>query len=145
MYSLGQGVEKDPARAHELIRKAADLREPAAMLQLAMMYERGAGVDADAQQAQLWMSRAMQSYLQLGAWGHVDSMKHLGWIYSAPRPNLSADLPRAVEWYRKAAEAGDPEAMRALADAYRRGEGVERDEEQAQAWMDKAEAAMGSP
>ena len=43
-----------------------------------------------------------------------------------------------MKWYRKAAEAGDYEAMAKVGDMYNRGEGVAQNEEEAKKWYKKA-------
>ena len=52
------------------------------------------------------------------------------------------DPAKAYYWLRRSASAGNPLAMRALADVYRTGDlGVERDVEGAARWEKRAEAA----
>ncbi len=50
--------------------------------------------------------------------------------------------PIAASWYRKAAEAGNPDGMYNLGLMYVDGRGVKRDQQQAIAWYRKA-AALG--
>ncbi|MET1111581.1 MAG: tetratricopeptide repeat protein, partial [Allosphingosinicella sp.] len=54
------------------------------------------------------------------------------------------DVKKATEAYRKAAELGDPGAMRFLGEAYAGGIGVKRDLAQAAIWLRKALAAGDS-
>jgi len=55
--------------------------------------------------------------------------------------NSNSDL--AIDWYRKAAEAGNAEGQASLAIAYFQGRGVEKDYKQAANWWQKS-AAQGS-
>ena len=48
------------------------------------------------------------------------------------------DTNRAVALYDRAAGYGYPDAMQALADLYRSGDGIPEDEEKAQEWERKA-------
>jgi hypothetical protein len=50
----------------------------------------------------------------------------------------AVDHTTAAEWYRKAAEQGDPLAENNLADLYLRGEGVAQNDAQAFAWFERA-------
>jgi TPR repeat protein len=55
------------------------------------------------------------------------------------RGDLGAvDDSAAVEWWTRAAEAGDAEAQLRLGDAYATGRGVERDIEAARMWYERA-------
>ena len=58
---------------------------------------------------------------------------------------VERDPEAAVEWYRKAAEQGLPEAQTALGDLYARGIGVAADPEAARAWYEKAAAQGHAP
>ena len=57
----------------------------------------------------------------------------------------SATREAALEWYRKAAEQGLPEAQTALGDLYAKGIGVAADPEAARAWYEKAAAQGHAP
>ena len=48
---------------------------------------------------------------------------------------------RAIEWYKKAAENGDANAMKQLGSMYYYGIGIEHDLQKAEEWKRKAEAA----
>jgi TPR repeat protein len=52
------------------------------------------------------------------------------------------DLPRAAEWYRQAADAGDGEGAYRLAQCYEKGRGVELNKEEAIRWH-RAAIGMG--
>jgi TPR repeat protein len=95
MYAKGEGVERDPHKAGQLTRQAAQMEHLLAM-------------------------RAYAYALQNGALG------------------FERDLTAAVEWFLKAATAGDQVSMRRLQDAYRLGQlGLPVDPDQAAAWENK--------
>ena len=48
------------------------------------------------------------------------------------------DLAEAIKWYRKAAEAGNDDAMRAIGWRYEHGEGLPQDYAEARKWMQRA-------
>ena len=51
---------------------------------------------------------------------------------------LPKDFKKAAEWYRKAAEAGEPDGQRGLAVIYYHGDGVPKDHTEAAKWYRKA-------
>ena len=51
---------------------------------------------------------------------------------------VEPDPEEALNWYRKAAEQGVPEAQIALGDVYATGRGVAVDHDEARRWFDKA-------
>ena len=67
-------------------------------------------------------------------------MRSLGFAYDYGKGGLTEDEAKAVEWYQKAAEAGDAIAMNNLGDYYEYGP---KDEAKAMEWYRKAaEAGM---
>jgi len=66
-------------------------------------------------------------------------MYFLGWMHYY---GLCAerDYDKAVEWFRKAATAGDKDGMYYLGRAYEEGKGVEKDTDRAIEWYRKAAA-----
>ena len=68
-----------------------------------------------------------------------------GWYYKGnERLGIYQDYAKGLEWFRKAAEQGEPYALRMLGLAYSYGEGVSRDYAQAAIWLRKA-AEQGDP
>jgi TPR repeat protein len=51
------------------------------------------------------------------------------------------DYAQAVQWYRKAADQGVPEAQLKLGNMYYEGQGVQKDDVQAHVWWNLAAAA----
>ena len=51
---------------------------------------------------------------------------------------MERDYSKAMEWFRRAAEAGHVDAMDALASAYERGVGVTPDYDKAVGWYRRA-------
>lgn len=76
---------------------------------------------------------ALQRYEALAEAGSSKAMAQLGYIHDQSEEN---DL--AVQWYRRSAEAGNPEGQHGLAGMYAKGEGVEQDYAQARDWMMRA-------
>ena len=63
---------------------------------------------------------------------------NLGAAYDHGLGGVERDPPRAVIWYRRAAEAGIPEAQFNLAHCLASGRGTPRDDVEAFAWMQRA-------
>lgn len=59
--------------------------------------------------------------------GFVPSQLHLGQIYKNGFPVVKKDYTKALMWYRKAAQTGDPFAVIELAGMYADGKGVPKD------------------
>src|SRR5579863_5992526 len=57
-YEKGHGMEQDPAKAAEYMRKAADLGYAYAQTDLGSYYAKGLGVKKDLQEAVRWYDRA---------------------------------------------------------------------------------------
>jgi hypothetical protein len=74
--------------------------------------------------------------------GDATAQTALGLMYERGL-GVSADLDRALDWYRKAAVQGDPLAAFHLGSLYERGEGVEPDYRLAALWYQRA-AAKGN-
>lgn len=62
MYRMGQGVEKDPAKAFELLTPAAEAGRPLAEHHLASMYFTGEGVAVDKVKSLFWIGLAVMHY-----------------------------------------------------------------------------------
>ncbi len=69
----------------------------------------------------------------------VGAAYHFGGV-----PGGAKDLSKAVGWYRRAAENGEPQAQAMLATLYQRGEGVAQSDAEAAKWFEKA-ALQGLP
>ena len=91
-----------------------------------------------------------RSTTRVGRWeqaaraGYARGMVLLGECYEKGFGGVPQDEKQAVEWYRKAAEAGNALAMYNLGWMYAKGRGVPQDEKQAVEWLHKA-AQAGHP
>jgi len=101
---------------------------------LGQMYEKGYGVDQDAQEALQWYEKAAEQgniYAQLSL-GHM----HINGI------GVEKDAKEAVHWFREAARQGDETAQHNLGHFYSEGIGVTRNFQLSIDWYEKA-AAQG--
>ncbi len=62
MYRLGQGVAKDPAKAMDLLSRAAEANRPLAQHHIGSMYYGGEGVSSDPVKALMWLYIAIVHY-----------------------------------------------------------------------------------
>lgn len=90
---------------------------------------------------------AFASFTRSAELGNRESQYALGMYYGSPQSypgcNVRQNFARAVEWTLSAARQGHPDAECKMGKCYRDGRGVQKDEQQAREWYEKA-AAHGS-
>lgn len=67
--------------------------------------------------------------------GNAFAMYHMGLLYYHGLRGVRRDYAKAVYWFSKAAEKGDPRVMELLGEIYARGAGVERNYTKALEWL----------
>lgn len=107
LYYAGRGVPADDAKAHALLKRAADKDEAAAMFWLGRMAllgdgPEGRGGDADRAAARWFFEAARR--------GHADAQYHLGLLLLAGT-GVFPDRTEAMKWIGRAAAAGHPAAQ----------------------------------
>jgi TPR repeat protein len=103
------GLPRDPARAAQLFRSAAEQGHLGAQTLLGYHYEQGHGVPRNYDEALRWFRAAAGR-------GYAPAMFHLGRLYSAGK-GVPHDDAAAEGWFRKAAEGGSADAIIALREA----------------------------
>ncbi len=105
-YENGLGVNKSALLAREFYRKAARQNHAAAERALGMLYLSGALGEADAALAEKYLRKAAET-------GNGQAFTALGYIYEHCRPDLDPEQADKLsgEWYRRGAEAADPEGI----------------------------------
>src|SRR5665213_3570074 len=165
-------AQPDYSGAAYWYQQASDRGDTQAAYELALLYQKGLGVGADAAQSFHLLQQAAEA-------NYVPAMPLLSDVYAAQKTPVSGN--RATYWATKAAEAGDPRgwlalgfeynmgklggdppfwrskaiesytkaaaggnctAMVAMADLYAKGNGVS-DATQAQSWQAKAQSCQG--
>ena len=76
---------------------------------------------------------AMSHYGKAADAGSALAQARLAWIH-----DLSEDNAAAVEWYRASAEQGHPDGQYGLGEMYAKGEGVEKNPDEALLWFTRA-------
>lgn len=115
--------------AARLFREAADMGEPAAMLNIGYFYDEGLGVAEDKAEAMRWYKQAYE----LGEAGAASNIAVLH--------RETGDQAATLEWFSRAAKMGDGDAHLEVAKIYLAGEGVPVDRETARQHL---EAAVGA-
>ena len=89
-YALGQGVEKDEAKAVEWFRKAAEQGDARAQLNLGLCFQEGVGLEKDEAEAVKWFRKAADQ-------GDPGAHISLGICYADGR-GVEADEAEAFRW-----------------------------------------------
>ncbi len=128
----GTGIQRDPARAETLFRRAIQLGHDGARFILAKAYRHGDGLPRDP-------ARAFALYREIHSEepGDTKIQIALGDAY-ARGDGIAPDRSLAAEFYAQAARQGDPEAQVRLGTAYLYGAGVDRDSRKSDHWFSRA-------
>lgn len=111
---------RDEKRALQLLESAAK-KSPEAMVQLAYAVENGYGAAPDPEKAFTLYAESMKKTFV------PQAAVRLANYYYTGHYGVRQDVPRAIDLYRKAAEAGVSEALYKLGECYYRGIGVTQD------------------
>jgi len=131
-YRDGVGVARDPGEALKWFQRAADRGHAPAMVEVGSAYRHGNGVDKDLVKAAQWFKRAAALEEPLAD-------LNLGLLYEEEGKGNEA-----IPVYRQAAEHGLPDALWLLHNLYENGNGVPRDQPEADRWLLKG-AESGGP
>jgi TPR repeat protein len=118
------GEKQDSQKAIFWYEQAAEYNHTFAMLDAALLYIDGAGMEPNAEKAVFWLEKAIEK-------GNIGAMYFLGKIYRDGKGGLKKDLEKAIALFEKAAENGSKEAIACLSKAYFLGQGVEKNYQKA--------------
>lgn len=121
VYEDATQVQRDKQKAVDLYEKAADAGSESGAWAAALMYHHGRGIKVDHKKAFTLFNRAVEM-------GYDDPMlnDYLAWCHYAGL-GTEKNEQKAIEWWRKGADAGSIKCILLLADRYQRGEGLPRD------------------
>ena len=125
-YYYGYGVDVDNVKAVKWYKKSAEQGNTAAKTDLGWCYYCGYGVAENVQKAEELLLDAANEGSNL-------AMLRLGHIYSN-----DGNAPRAIDWYKKAAEHGRSYANVCIGEIYRNGNGVKQNYAKAYDYFKKA-------
>ena len=152
--SLDHGLLKDDSLQNAFtvyrLRIAAEVGAIESQLALGRLYRDGQYIDQDSTLAATWFYKAALSGNAEGQFLYgdlIDQKAAIKWYFLAAdqghalaqyRIALTMDYPEALPWHRKAANQGLPEAQYNLAVMYELGQGLNADQDAANAWYLKA-------
>lgn len=138
MYAAGRGVKQDYKHAVAWFLEAAHQGFPLAMDNLAEMYAKGFGVMPDQAEANRWRAKARSAgfmgkkdVMNIERVGTTEYQKALEFYYQWK-------FAEAALFFLQAAEKGHPEAQLILGALYHDGQGVQKDKQQAEYWIQEA-------
>ena len=163
-YQVGLGVEPDYNEAYRLYQLSADQGFPVAMFAVGDCYYLGNGVEKDLAAAAEWYRKSLDAGYVPDETDRAHMKEVLGTeapgtevpgteapaaemtpeeLYQAGKAAHEAgDFAKAMEYYRRAADAGSVDGLRSIGNLYANGEGVEVDPKKAREYYDLA-AAQG--
>jgi hypothetical protein len=106
-FAEGKGGAANPERAHELWLRAAAAGHMGAVLEVALQYANGIGVERD-------LPLAIAYYLEAAEQGHAQAQFAAGKLLLIKEQNPAHDRKQAALWLKRAAEQGDEEAAQLL-------------------------------
>jgi TPR repeat protein len=111
-YLVGDGMEKSPARALELMKRAADQNHSDALAGLGYLYSAGLVVEKDDGRARAYFEKGLAS---------AAAQSNLGLFLIRGRGG-NKDVPRGLSLMQQAATAGNTQAAVLLGEIYYTGE-----------------------
>ena len=134
-FQLADGLAafetKNFSLAMQHLTPLADQGEPEALFRVAIIHQNGLVWSQDDAKAYAMMKEAAEKK-------HPFAQHSLGFMsYQGECTERNMDL--AIEWFTKAARQGLSGSMVTLGMIYDSGDGVEKDEEKAQQWYQRAE------
>jgi uncharacterized protein len=150
LHEEGKGMPPDKSKAFDFYRRSAAQGSDEGLYYLGRAYAEGIGVAKDTEQAKRYYREAAQR-------GHAKARRDLADIAAAENPSAAESLwnegvrlygakdpAAAFRSFRKAAEMGHVKAQVQVGFQYEKGDGVDRNEEQAARWYATAAAAGDS-
>ncbi|CAI5513165.1 unnamed protein product [Closterium sp. Naga37s-1] len=130
-YWGARGMPRDHVRAFGLMKKAAEMDDPHAMLTLGEMLTHGVGVKANPVEAMAWFNKAY-------ARGLVSALNGVGYLH-AKGLGVPQDYHKAVQNFLTAArKTRDVDALYNLGMSHLRGQGVRRNPSKALQFLQQA-------
>ena len=130
------GGKNDPSTFATFLEAAQNGNETAQFI-VAQCYYSGDGVEQNADEGWKWMEKAAENNVAYAQYSCAMQML-------SEQGNGPKDPAKAMEWLKKAAEQGMPEAQADLASAYLEGRNVEKDEKKGVEMLENA-AQQGNP
>jgi TPR repeat protein len=131
IYFNGTGTPRDLAAAYQWFDAAARNDIGLAQCMLGDFHRDGlGGAPQDRAAALRWYRKTADSSARCASKSQYEL-----YVSYAGGLGVKKDLRQAVRWLQRSAEAGNPQAQRALAQVYQRGQGVAADPVLARQWL----------
>lgn len=131
IFYVGEYVEENDKEAFKWIKMAAQQGNAEAECSIAHAYEFGTGVEADYEEAVKWYEKAAEQ-------GYKEAIRELGFAYRTGDLHLCPSDEKSFYYYMEAAKQGDAFSQTRIADFYMEGEGVRKNQKEAEKWYRKA-------
>lgn len=128
LYENGVGVAKNKSKSVEWLGKAVEAKNHSAEITLGITYLAGESVGIDEEKGSSLINKGFRGLINRASDLSREEMHVVAMWYQHGKDNIE----KAIYWYEKACDLGDPEAMYALGQIFMDGgEGVATDEHKA--------------
>lgn len=135
MYAGGSaGLKQDMNKAIDWAKKSAELDQEFGYYTLGKCYLNGVIVPMDRKKALDYFGKAWNKKGK----SEAECAEEIGMIYLQGADGIPANLPMAMEWFTRGAEAGSTDSCLFLGNCYQHGMGVEPDGEKAISYFTRA-------
>ena len=131
IFYVGEYVEENDKEAFKWIKMAAQQGNAEAECSIAHAYVFGTGVEADYEEAVKWYEKAAEQ-------GCKEAIRELGFAYRTGDLHLYPSNEKSFYYYMEAAKQGDAFSQTKIAEFYMEGEGVRKNQKEAEKWYRKA-------
>lgn len=131
IFYVGEYVEENDKEAFKWIKMAAQQGNAEAECSIAHAYVFGTGVEADYEEAVKWYEKAAEQ-------GCKEAIRELGFAYRTGDLHLYPSDEKSFYYYMEAAKQGDAFSQTKIAEFYMEGEGVRKNQKEAEKWYRKA-------
>ena len=128
LYYYGNGVEQSYDQAYHWYMAATEQGQPYAAYAVAQMYANGEYVSKDKSEADRYYKQALGGFQKLEADEQADDnlLYKIGRMFRLGL-GTDVDMPKAIDYFKRAADLGNRNAKRTIALEYISGENVEQD------------------
>ena len=131
IFYVGEYVEENDKEAFKWIKMAAQQGNAEAECSIAHAYVFGTGVEADYEEAVKWYEKAAEQ-------GCKEAIRELGFAYRTGDLHLYPSNEKSFYYYMETAKQGDAFSQTKIAEFYMEGEGVRKNQKEAEKWYRKA-------
>ena len=128
LYYYGNGTDQSYEQAYHWYTAASNQGQPYAAYAIAQMYANGEYVGNDESEAKRYYKQALAGFLKLEADDQADDnlLYKIGRMFKLGL-GTDVDMPKAIDYFKRAADLGNRNARRIMALEYISSENVEQD------------------